>query len=112
MAVSLFPPSVLFVASTPAAYAVPSGPIETHGSDARLYGLPVNGSRIAFGAHALNGSVVSPQVAPPSELKPATRPCAPPFDQRSCCQTPTTFAWLVPTAAASPAPCGSTWAFV
>src|SRR5437763_9232715 len=77
--VSLTPPSVLFVASRPTAYAVPACPIETHGSDARLYGAPVKGSGIALGAQALNGSGVSPQVAPPTKLKPSTRPWAPPF---------------------------------
>src|SRR5437867_10150817 len=29
------------------------------------------------------------QVRPPSSDAPLTRPRAPPFDQRSCCQTPT-----------------------
>src|SRR5206468_10819401 len=31
----------------------------------------------------------SVQVVPPSWLVDATRPCAPPFDQRSCWKTPT-----------------------
>src|SRR5256885_10030116 len=89
--VSLLPLIVLLVASRPTAYAVPSGPMETQGSEARLYGAPVNGSLMALGAHPLKGRVVSPQLAPPLVEKPATRPCAPPFDQRSCCQTPMMF---------------------
>jgi hypothetical protein len=40
------------------AYAVPSGPNETHGSEERWYGRPP-------GAQALNGSVTSVQLAPP-----------------------------------------------
>src|SRR6266436_7347099 len=104
--VSLTPPplTVVLVASRPTAYAIPSGwpgppgPMETQGSEARLYGAPVNGSKMALGAHALKGRVVSPQVAPPSNEKPATNPCAPPLFQRSCCQTPTIF----------PARCGLT----
>src|SRR5947208_16231964 len=58
--VSLLPPplTVLLVASRPTVYAVPSGPMETQGSEARLYGVPVNGSKMALGAHALKGKVV------------------------------------------------------
>src|SRR5215469_12610351 len=97
-AVSLLPAPRLLVASSPTVYAVPSGPIDTQGSDARLNGVPVNGSRIGLGAQPLNCSDVSPHVLPPSLLKPATSPCAPPSDQRSCCQTPTTL----------PAVCGLT----
>src|SRR6266571_2064569 len=63
--VPLAVPPVLLVASRPTAYAVPSGPMETQGSEARLYGAPVNGSRMAPGAHALKGNVLSPQVLPP-----------------------------------------------
>src|SRR5690349_6174713 len=76
------------------AYAVPSGPMETQGSEARLYGVPVNGSKMAPGAQPLKGRGVSPQVLPPLSENPATKPCAPPFDQRSCCQTPMIFFWL------------------
>src|SRR5205823_13321198 len=65
------------------AYALPSGPIETQGSDARSKLKPP-------GAQALKGSVVSPQVRPLLNEKPATRPWAPPKLFRSCCQTPTT----------------------
>src|SRR5437763_16662588 len=55
--------------------------METHGSDARSYGSPP-------GAHMLNGNGVrDPQVAPPSTEAAAMSACAPPFDQRSCCQT-------------------------
>src|SRR6266851_4002429 len=89
--VSLLPLILLLVASRPTAYAVPSGPMETQGSEARSYGAPVNGSRMALGAHALKGRVLSPQVLPPLDENPATRPRAPPFDQRSCCQTPMMF---------------------
>src|SRR3954471_8021835 len=66
--------------------------METQGSEARSYPSPP--------AQALKGSGVSPQVLPPSNEKPATRPCAPPFDQRSCCQVPMTllvFAGLTAT---------------
>src|SRR5216684_3372400 len=89
--VPLAVPPVLLVASRPTEYAVPSGPMETQGSEARLYGVPVNGSKMAPGAHPLKGRVVSLQVLPPLSEDPATRPCAPPFDQRSCCQTPMMF---------------------
>src|SRR5512137_3068451 len=92
--VSLFPLVVLLVASRPTAYAVPSGPMETQGSEARPYGALVNGSRMALGAHALKGKVVSPQDFPPLNEKPASRPCAPRLFQRSCCQTPTMFCGL------------------
>src|SRR5258708_1661828 len=71
--VSLLPLIVLSVASKPTVYAVPSGPMETQGSEARSYGAPVNGSRMALGAHTLKGKVVSPQVAHPSN---------PPYGQR------------------------------
>src|SRR5512137_1959980 len=95
MPVSLLPLIVLLVASRPTAYAVPSGPMETQGSEARPYGAPVNGSRTALGAHTLKGSVVSPQDFPPLNEKPATRPCAPPLFQRSCCQAPMMFIGLL-----------------
>src|SRR5260221_6376383 len=75
--VSLLPLIVLLVASRPTAYAVPSGPMETPGSEARPYRAPVNGSRTALGAHTLQGRVVSPQDVPPSNGQPATGPCAP-----------------------------------
>src|SRR2546421_5400673 len=64
--VSLLPLIVLLVASKPTAYAVPSGPMETQGSEALPYGAPVNGSLMALGVHPLKGRVLSPQVAPPS----------------------------------------------
>src|SRR5712692_3176995 len=90
--VSLLPPplTVLSVASRPTVYAVPSGPMETQGSEARSYGAPVNGSKMGLipVTQPLKGNWLSPQVLPPSVEKPASRPCAPPFDQRSCCQTP------------------------
>src|SRR5512135_655293 len=106
--VSLFPLIVLLVASRPTAYAVPSGPMETQGSEARPYGAPVNGSRMALGAHTLKGRVVSPQVVPPLTEKPATSPCAPPLFQRSCCQTPIRLTFAVPTVAGLTATNGST----
>src|SRR6266699_2235103 len=86
--VSLLPLIVLLVASRPTAYAVPSGPMETQGSEARSYGAPVNGSLMAPEAHPLKGSVLSLQRLPPSNENPATRPWAPPLFQRSCCETP------------------------
>src|SRR6185295_18275165 len=82
------------------AYAVPSGPIETHGSVARSYATPP-------GAQALKGSGVSLHVAPPSVEKPATRPRAPPSDHRSCCHAPIRF----PGSAGLTAIDGSTSAF-
>src|SRR5260370_10525135 len=86
--VPLAVPPVLLVASRPTEYAVPSGPMETQGSEARLYGVPVNGSKMAPGAHPLQRSVVSLQDLPPLSEDPATRPYAPPFHHLSCCQTP------------------------
>jgi hypothetical protein len=63
------------------AYAIPSGPTETQGSEARSYGSPP-------GAHRLNGSACcDPHVTAPSNDAAAINACAPPFDQRSCCQT-------------------------
>src|SRR4051794_32228423 len=60
---------------------MPSGPIETHGSDARSYERPP-------GAHILNGrGVCEPHVTPLLKEAAAISACAPPFDQRSCCQT-------------------------
>src|SRR5260370_39840204 len=57
--VSLLPLTVLLVASRPMAYAVPSGPMETQGSEARSYGALVNGSTMApVPTHALKGRVV------------------------------------------------------
>src|SRR5713226_2428447 len=78
--------------------------METQGSEARSYWSAVG----VPDAQASKGSVVSPQVLPPSNEKPATRPCAPPFDQRSCCQTPTMFE----ESAGFTATYGSTSAFV
>ena len=36
-----------------------------------------------------NGAVLSDQVRPPLNEAASMTPCAPPFDQRSCCQAPT-----------------------
>jgi hypothetical protein len=69
------PPLAVSVASKPTAYAVPSGPIETQGSEARSYGVLVNGSTMApVPAHTLNGRAVSWKVLPLSNENPATRP--------------------------------------
>ena len=77
MALSL----LLALNEMPIAYAIPSLPIETQGSDARSYGSPP-------GAQLLNGSACcEPHVAPPSNDAVAINACAPPFDERSCCQT-------------------------
>src|SRR5260221_7856238 len=56
--VSLLPLIVLSVASKPTAYAVPSGPMETQGAEARPDVAPGNRSRTALGAHTLQGRVV------------------------------------------------------
>jgi hypothetical protein len=59
------------------------GDHESHGSDDRSYWvLPV---------HLLSGGLVIDQLVPPLRDTPATRPCAPPSDHRSCCQKPTRF---------------------
>src|SRR5260370_17234771 len=81
--VSLLPLILLSVASKPTAYAVPSGPMETQGSEARPYGAPVNGSRMALGAHTLKGRVVSPPLPPPPNQNPPTNPSPPPLFPRS-----------------------------
>src|SRR5215472_4097995 len=65
------------------AYAIPSGPIETQGSDAR--NMPASAC-CTFGLHAVSGRPVdgsSAQVAPPSVENPTPMPWAPPFDLRS-----------------------------
>src|SRR5690349_3149360 len=54
--------------------------METQGSEARSYPSPP--------AQALKGSGVSLQVFPPLKEEAATKPCAPPFDQRSCWKAP------------------------
>src|SRR5689334_22827042 len=76
----------------------PSGPIETHGSDARWYERPPV-------THSLNGSPCGvDQFAPPFEDVADMSPCAPPFDQRSCCHT----AIALPVLTGSTATNGST----
>ena len=67
-------------------YALPSGPIETHGSDARSNGATCVPDEAA---QALYGSTLSCQLRPPSADQPATRPLEPPSLQRSCCQVAT-----------------------
>src|SRR6266851_4573093 len=76
---------------------MPSGPMLTHGSDARSKFNPP-------GAQRLNGSVDSIHFLPPSKDATATSPCAPPLDQRSCWNPPTKCCELVGSAAT----CGST----
>jgi hypothetical protein len=63
-------------------WTVPSGEIDTHGSDARAKRLPP-------GAQLVNGGALRVHVRPPSNDAAASSPLAPPFDHRSCCQTPT-----------------------
>src|SRR6266851_421837 len=71
---------------------MPSGPMLTHGSDARSKFNPP-------GAQRLNGSVDSIHFLPPSKDATATSPCAPPLDQRSCWNPPTKCSELVPVPA-------------
>src|SRR5262249_55845253 len=65
-------------------YAVPSGPNDTHGSDERSYPPPFCG---VPPAHVLKCGNVRVHEAPPLCVTAVTSPCAPPSDQRSCCQT-------------------------
>ena len=58
---------------------MPSGEMVTHGSEAREKSPPVQ---------RVNGAERCVQVRPPSTDTPVMFPRAPPFDQRSCCQTP------------------------
>src|SRR5262245_3665254 len=67
-------------------YAFPSGPNETHGSDARSYAPPFEA---VPPAHVLRCANVVDQVAPPSCETPVASPCAPPSFHLSCCQTVT-----------------------
>src|SRR5215475_9741277 len=69
-------------------YAVPSPPNDTHGSDERSYAPPF---AAVPPAQVLKCGNVSDHVWPPSSETPVTSPCAPPSDQRSCCQTATRF---------------------
>src|SRR5262245_59194395 len=65
-------------------YAVPSGPKDTHGSDARSY-APLFAT--VPPEHVVKCGNVSDHVWPPLCDTAVTRPLAPPSDQRSCCQT-------------------------
>src|SRR5207249_1337949 len=62
-------------------WRVPSGAKESQGSLARSNAPPEQSVR--------PGTTLSSQVVPPSKLTPATLLLAPPFDQRSCCQSAT-----------------------
>src|SRR5258708_16413494 len=64
--VSLLPLIVLSVASRPTAYAVPSGPMETQGSEAGSYGAPVNRPGMDWRGHPRQAKAVSPQYLPPA----------------------------------------------
>ena len=69
-------------------YALPSVSNVTQGSDARSStGSPPE--------HSLNAAKLSVQVSPPSKELAATRPRAPPLDQRSCWNTPMRLAGFV-----------------
>ena len=67
------------------ACSVPVGPNDTQGSDARSYppASPVPPAQV------VNLGALGSQFRPPSRVKPASSPWAPPSDQRSCCQNPT-----------------------
>src|SRR5690349_17270069 len=62
-------------------WAVPSGAMETQGSEARE-------KRALGSAQVEKAGVARVQVRPPSKEAAETSPLAPPSDQRSCCQTP------------------------
>src|SRR6478672_6167855 len=69
-------------------YAMPSGPIVTHGSLARAKSAPL---AALPPVQCENAACDTDQVSPPSREYPVSRPRAPPSVQRSCCQTPTRF---------------------
>jgi hypothetical protein len=69
------------------AWRSPFGAKECQGSEAR--------TQSGFPPHVLKGSVTCVQLPPPFVLTPATRPRAPPFDQRSCCHVATMFSGSV-----------------
>jgi hypothetical protein len=65
----------------------PFGAHDTHGSDDRPKSPPLAG---VPPAQMLKCGTERAKVRPPSWLTAATRPCAPPSDQRSCCHMPAT----------------------
>jgi hypothetical protein len=60
----------------------PLGAHETHGSDERPKSPPL---AAVPPAQMLKCGIEVAKLVPPSWLTAATRPCAPPSDQRSCC---------------------------
>src|SRR5918994_1195600 len=67
-------------------YAVPSGEIATHGSEARSKFPPLAGVPPVQFEDLVRGLIV--QLAPPSRLVALTLPSDPPLFHRSCCQVP------------------------
>src|SRR5918994_4817004 len=79
------PPGAVSVARV-IRYAVPSGEMATHGSEARSKFPPFAGVPPVQFEDLVRGLIV--QVAPPSRLVAVTLPSAPPLFQRFCCQAP------------------------
>src|SRR5918995_1948994 len=79
------PPGAVSVARV-IRYAVPSGEMATHGSDARSKFPPLAGVPPVQFEDLVRGLIV--HVAPPSRLVALTLPSAPPLFHRSCCQAP------------------------
>src|SRR5215207_5020401 len=67
-------------------YAVPSGEIATHGSEARSKSPPLAGVPPVQFEDLVRALIV--QLAPPSRLVALTLPSDPPLFHRSCCQAP------------------------
>src|SRR5215207_11346034 len=67
-------------------YAVPSGEMATHGSEARSKFPPFAGVPPVQFDDLVRALIV--QLAPPSRLVALTLPSDPPLFQRSCCQAP------------------------
>src|SRR5918996_3307983 len=67
-------------------YAVPSGEMATHGSEARSKFPPLAGVPPVQFEDLVRAFIA--QVAPPSRLVAVTLPSAPPLFHRSCCQAP------------------------
>src|SRR5919197_5262054 len=65
----------------------PFGAHDTPGSDERPKSPPL---AAVPPAQLLKCGVEYAKLVPPSWLTAATKPCAPPSDQRSCCQNPAT----------------------
>ena len=67
------------------AYAMPPGDTAIHGSVVRSKSPPL----VAFPpVQCAKGIAETVQLRPSSKDAPTSSPCAPPFDQRSCCQAP------------------------